>query len=595
MALPNYLASEFATLEKSFLTFSGLLNSTIIRNNDPTLLTRGGAKGLALFEEVERDPHAYAVLQKRKRALISRDWQLAAASDKRADRKVRDMVEAQLMNLGCVDYPLAREWGCQGFDGVCLNLLDAIGKGYAAGEVMWAMDGGEYVAAEVRHKDQRRFGFLPTDKGHELRLLTRYDWTKGQDIPPRKIVLHTFNQTDEKPYGQGIDSILFWPVFFKKQDIKFWLIFADKFGSPTPQGKYPVGSKTEDINILLEALESITQGMAAAIPEGMIVEFLEASRSGSINTYEGLVRYMDEQMSEAVLGETGTTNQSGGGGSRARDEVGNEVRLEITKADADLLANTLNNTLIKWISQLNAPEAKPPKLKWVFEKPEDLKSRAERDKTLFDMGYRLRLDAVNEIYGEGYESSQGEASPENETTDAQVAEPIATPAQDVQATALNGAQISSLVEVVTAVSEKRLPVESAIPLLQVALPMVDEARAREILQPAANFQQAVNLSDPLPALAADPEEAAFAEEQSPLFDETQQELRDQLGPVVDGWVDQVRQRLEQSNDLVEFAEGLFELYPELAVDQFANTFRDGLLAVHLGGAVEVVEEGDANR
>ncbi len=63
------------------------------------------------------------------------------------------------------------------------------------------------------------------------------------------------------------------------------------------------------------------------MPQGMEIKLLEAARSG-IDNYETLVRYMDGQISALVLGETGTTNQSGGGGSRAMDEVGNEVRLK---------------------------------------------------------------------------------------------------------------------------------------------------------------------------------------------------------------------------------------------------------------------------
>jgi phage gp29-like protein len=43
------------------------------------------------------------------------------------------------------------------------------------------------------------------------------------------------------------------------------------------------------------------------MPDSVQVELLEAQRSGSIDTYDKLVRYMDEQMSLAVLGEQLTT------------------------------------------------------------------------------------------------------------------------------------------------------------------------------------------------------------------------------------------------------------------------------------------------
>ena len=104
-------------------------------------------------------------------------------------------------------------------------------------------------------------------------------------------------------------------------------------------------------------------------------------------------------MSEAVLGETGSTNQSGGGGSRARDEVGNSVRLELVKADSDLLSGTINSSLVRWITALNVPGANPPRVWRDCQEPEDLQSRATRDKLIVDMGFKPTLRYVHETYG----------------------------------------------------------------------------------------------------------------------------------------------------------------------------------------------------
>jgi Protein of unknown function (DUF935) len=75
---------------------------------------------------------------------------------------------------------------------------------------------------------------------------------------------------------------------------------------------------------------------------------------------------MDSEMSKTVLGETLTT-EIGSRGSYAAANTHNEVRKELTKADADLLSDTLNRTLIKWDVQLNLPDAKPPRLWRNFE------------------------------------------------------------------------------------------------------------------------------------------------------------------------------------------------------------------------------------
>ena len=40
------------------------------------------------------------------------------------------------------------------------------------------------------------------------------------------------------------------------------------------------------------------------VPDGMVIEFLEATRSGTVDAYERMARYMDQQISLIVLGET---------------------------------------------------------------------------------------------------------------------------------------------------------------------------------------------------------------------------------------------------------------------------------------------------
>lgn len=409
MALSTALRSEFATLQKSFLSFMGFYGGTgfILQNPDRTLREKGNGEGLRLYDRVLEDAHAHAVFQQRSLELISRDWEVTPASDSRADRKAADLVERQLMALGIRDYPLARIYGHHGLDGVALHFLEAIPKGYAVGEVMWATDTTEVFAAEIRHRDQRRFGWIMGEDNWELRLITDRDGTRGEPIPDRKIIYHAPTATDGTPYGLGLCSKVFWPVFFKKQNIQFWLIFADKFGSPTPVGKYQPGTSEEDKAVLLEALNNLTQGLATILPEGMLIEFLEATRSGSITSYEALCRYMDEQISEAVLGQTGTTNQSDGGGSRARDEVARTGMVALVRADADLLARTLERTLIRWMVDANRPilgeRAQAPSFRWKFDTPEDLTETATRDKLLFDMGWVRTQDSLTETYGEGYE------------------------------------------------------------------------------------------------------------------------------------------------------------------------------------------------
>ncbi len=382
---------EIASIQRDInrVMFGGVLE-----NLDDTLKTRGGGKGLKIYEELERDAHAYAVLQKRRLAVTSRPWQVDPASDAPQDKRAAELVTAQFKALG--------------FDRLTRNLLDAVNKGFGVGEVLWEIRGAEIWAAKVKPRNQRRFVF---GEDEALRLVTRENLMTGEALPARKFIVHRFGD-DTSPYGLGLGNKLFWPVFFKRQDITFWLTFADKFGMPTAVGKYPSGAGKPEQAKLLAALAAIAQDAGVIVPEGMLIELLEAARGGSIDTYEKLARYMDEQISECVLGESlSTTPQATGLGSGVAS-VQNEVRKEIAQADADEISETLNESLVRWIVDFNLPGAGYPTVWRSFEEPTDLQMRSSVDQALHEMGYEPEsIEYINEIYGGKWKKKAASGSP----------------------------------------------------------------------------------------------------------------------------------------------------------------------------------------
>ena len=364
-------------------------------NEDDTLKTRGGGKGLKIYDELKRDGHAGAVLAKRKLAVTSRPWDVHPASDAPADVKAAELVKAALEHLR--------------FNHVCKRLLEATLKGFAVSEVMWEVRDGLVLPQRLIARDARRFVFGVAD---ELRLLTRENMLTGEVMPDRKFIVHRRGADDDSPYGSGVGGMLFWPVFFKRNGITFWLTFADKFGSPTSVGKYPNGAGPAEQKKLLEALQAIAQDAGVIVPEGMVIELLEAKRSGGVDTYEKLVRYMDEQISKAVLGETMSTTAASTGLGSNQAGVQNDVRLEVAQDDGEELDETLNDTLVRWIVEFNVPGAALPKVEHDFEEPEDLVQRATRDKTLGELGWEPTDEYMLETYGDGWRRKAAPPAPQ---------------------------------------------------------------------------------------------------------------------------------------------------------------------------------------
>lgn len=378
---------------------------TVLTPTDETLRNKG--KGLELYDEIRRDPHAFALLQKRKLEVVSREWDVYEASDKRLDRKAAELVRNQFRALN--------------FDQLTRGLMGAVLKGFAVAEVIWANIDGTWTAVAVKVKKQRRFRF--TEQG-ELRMLVRGNMMDGVPVPERKFIVHRYSidDDDDDPYGVGIGSVLYWPAWFKRQVLAHWLRSAERHAAPTVDASYEGSYDPKRQNEVLASVRKLANDGVIVHPSNVTIELLEAARGGGGDISEKLARYLDEMMSEAVLGETLSTN-AGERGARSLGEVHNEVRIAIAKADADLVSATIKATLAQWIVELNLPGAQVPDVWRDFDEPEDLDKKAQRDKTLHDMGYKPKdVQYINDTYGGDWVKKE---PPKPETPDPAVAGPTA--------------------------------------------------------------------------------------------------------------------------------------------------------------------------
>jgi phage gp29-like protein len=207
------------------------------------------------------------------------------------------------------------------------------------------------------------------------------------------------NPEDDNTYCTGLGLQLYWPVFFKRKGIIAWNKLNDRFGSPTPWGKYPRNAGPKEKGTLFDALRAISNDGVVMTPEGMQIELLESKLTGSVSTQESLCNFMDDWIAEVLLGQEPRT--SGGGALAAASKERTAVRLDLVQADSDLLSDTLNNTLIRWICEYNG--LAPCLVYRVIAEEEDLKASSETDKNVSEMGFELNLDAVRAKYGEGWE------------------------------------------------------------------------------------------------------------------------------------------------------------------------------------------------
>lgn len=365
--------------------FTGYTGTNAL-NPDKVLRTQGGGRGVDIYEDLMDDPQVRACMQSRKLAVVGREWEVLPATDGADDIRRADFVRDALLEFD--------------FDSARLALLDGIVTGYKPAEILWEYSEGSAVIKDILGRSPRRFVF---DSAGRLRLLTFKNMAAGEPVPERKFVVYSYGTENGSPYGRGLGRTLYWPVWFKKNAVKFWMVFAEKFGSPTVIGKYPAGTTKEQQDALMGALETIQQESAIKVPDTMELTLLEAQRSSTVSTYEGLLAFMNAEIAKTVLGQTLTTD-AGSSGSYALSKTHDEVRKDYIKADADLLCNRLNSTLVRWLVDFNFPRAKGagrryPKL-WIRVAEEgDLKPLAERDEVLVRLGLPVAKKYFYDTYG----------------------------------------------------------------------------------------------------------------------------------------------------------------------------------------------------
>lgn len=355
----------------------------VLSNPDKILITKG-AGNLEVYTELLRDDQVQSTFQQRRRAVTSSDWNVDPGADDPQSIAAAKAFKEVLDDLN--------------FDDVTDKQLFAMFYGYSVAELLWYYneEAGRYDF-NVKVRDRNRFRFSADGTLHLLRTAFEFE-----EMPARKFwTISVGADNSDNPYGVGLAQYLYWPCYFKRSDIKFWLIFLEKFGAPTAIGKMPPGKAqiADERAKLLGALQAIATEAAVVIPDGAEVELLEATRGGA-GTYEEMLRAMDSAIAKIVLSQTMTTDD---GSSRSQAEVHAGVKSEVVTGDADLICESFNRGPVKWWTEYNFAGAKPPRVWRTTEAPEDLTDRAERDNKIFTLGFKPTLDYIKKTYGEGWE------------------------------------------------------------------------------------------------------------------------------------------------------------------------------------------------
>lgn len=416
---------------------------------------------MELFEEMEeKDTHLFSQLQTRKLAVTGLDWEVQPFSEEERDVAVAEFIDDQLHGL-------------ESLNDVLLDILDAVGKGISLSEITWGVDSqGRNVVEDITWVHPKKIFWDSIDD--EIKITTR-EYPQGIPLPENKFIVHKYKAKSGHPSRAGVLRIVSWMYLFKNYDLKDWVSFCEVFGMPLRLGKYDASASDADKAALMEAIIQLGTDAAGIVPGTTAIEFIESNKQSSAEIYEKLARYCDEQMSKAVLGQTLTSDS--GSGSYAQSKTHNEVRKDLTAADANALENTLRRDLIRPLVEFNFGPGTPiPTLQFQTEDSEDLKETSEIYRTLAcDMGLEIPKRHLYKKFGI--------PKPERGEPVTQRQQPVGVPGPEVQLK-LKAGEDTDLQPYIDGLVEESTKKGSEIftRLMQPVLNIIDKTDSLEALQ-----------------------------------------------------------------------------------------------------------------
>lgn len=345
-----------------------------------------------LFEDMEeKDGHIASEMGKRRRALIL-DWEItppdnASRAEKRNAEQLGELVQS-----------------IPDFEDVIFDATDAVGKGFACLEKEWGWDQKFRLPKSITHRPQSWFQ-LHRGYRQELRLrsnTTGADGIQGESLQAFSWITHVHKAKSGYLERTALFRQLAWPYLFKNYSVGDLAEFLEIYGIPVRIGKYPPNASEREKATLLRALIGIGHNAAGIIPEGMLIDFQNAT-SGDGQPYELMMNWCERTQSKVILGGTLTSGADGKSSTNALGNVHNEVRHDLRDGDIRQLNSTLTRDLVYEIAVLNglAPDGikRCPRFRLITGETEDIQVFSEALPKLVGIGVQVPQDWANNKLG----------------------------------------------------------------------------------------------------------------------------------------------------------------------------------------------------
>jgi phage gp29-like protein len=330
-----------------------------------------------LFQDMEeKDGHIFSEMDKRKRVVLTIDWDIKPPRNaSAAEKSLAAWVKEVLLDL-------------PEFQSVLLNMMDALGHGYSCSEIEWHTLGKDKLPKLLCHRPPSWFQVALDNQD---KLMLRNNSSEGEELWTFGWVKHVQKAKSGYLPRAGLHRVLAWPFLFKNYSIRDLAEFLEIYGLPLRLGKYPPGASDKEKATLLRAVMGIGHDAAGIVPSGMEIDFKDAAK-GQHDPFQAMIDWCERTQSKVIVGQTLSSEARATGMGSGVADLHGDVRDDLKKADAIALASTLTEQLIYPIISVNKGAIDPrrcPRFEFDLYEAEDLKSFADSVPKLVDMGMRI--------------------------------------------------------------------------------------------------------------------------------------------------------------------------------------------------------------
>lgn len=281
------------------------------------------------------------------------------------------------------------------------------------------------VPVSITPIDKRRIQYVPTPTRQpdgtttyplRLQMQRRSDgqWIDLDDDSLRQLIAPRYDDEESRlGYGRGILGAVYFYHYAKGQLLREGLAGITRMARGMPvvtlqKDRMASAGKSNDDRrtAWLNTIQAMDAQGGLVFEEGDTIDVKYPSGEGARATTE-MIRYLDEGVTQLILGSVLPTGGGSDVGSNARAEVESESSQVLVQHDRRILDDAYTRTIFDGFWRHNVPQlcragiytARKPKIRSVQESREDPKTIAETAKVILDSGVPLKRAEYYERIG----------------------------------------------------------------------------------------------------------------------------------------------------------------------------------------------------